>query len=181
MATTKLWTAEDLLAMGDDFHYELYPGGAAPADVDQAQAWTSRRSLRHPIWVSTESSATRGVVYTAEVGFTLERGPDTVFAPDIAYYRADRAPTGAEAERFTEIPPDVAIEVLSPSNTRPEMLERSEIFLAAGVRLVLIADPDRQTIEARDKNGVRVYHADERLAGLDALPGFDVPVAAFFR
>jgi Uma2 family endonuclease len=180
MSTTKLMTSEELLAMGEDFHYELFRGELRPLMTTKPKHGRVAGHFVARLSVYGEFGET-GVVYTAEVGFTLEREPDTVFAPDIAYFRSDRAPTGAEAERFTEIPPDVAIEVLSPSNTRPEMLERSDIFLAAGVRLVLIADPDRQIIEARDKDGARVFRMGDQLAGLDALPGFDVPVAAFFR
>jgi len=180
MSTTKLMTSEELLAMGDDFHFELFRGELRPL-----MSTKPKHGLVAGRFVSRLGAyggfGELGEVYTAEAGFTLKRGPNTVFSPDIAYFRSDRAPVGAEAVRFTEIPPDVVVAVLSPSNSRPEMLERSAIFLAAGVRLVLIADPDRQTIEARDNDGERVFRLGDRLTRLDALPEFDVPVAAFFR
>ena len=76
-----------------------------------------------------------GVVGT-DGGFILTRDPDTVRSPDVYYVRADRVPTTGPPEAFWEIAPDVAVEIVSPSNTGVELRERLRDFLTAGTRQV---------------------------------------------
>src|SRR5688572_10404946 len=60
-----------------------------------------------------------GVVYSREAGFQLESDPDTVYAPDIAFLRRDRVPT-EDRPGFFPGAPDLAVEVVSPSDTAEE-------------------------------------------------------------
>ena len=109
-----------------------------------------------------------GRVFAAETGFTLERNPDTVRAPDVAFISDARLPEPAP-RGFAEMAPDLAVEVLSPDDYAPEVLEKVADWLKAGARLVWIVDPIRAN--------ARVYRADgsELLLGLnDSLDGEDV-------
>lgn len=123
------------------------------------------------------SGVARGMVVAAETGFTLQRNPDTVRAPDVAYIRAERVPPGAHAG-FADFAPDLAVEVLSPSDRPGEVLAKVADWLTAGTSLVWTIDPERRR--------ARVYRADgsdtaltdtDQLDGEDVLPGFHASIA----
>lgn len=106
-----------------------------------------------------------GVVLAAETGFTLFRNPDTVRAPDVAFIRAERVPA-KPMNAYPEFAPDLAVEVLAPSDRPGKVLEKVGDWLNAGTRLVWIIDLQRRL--------ARVYRADgseSRLAADDSLDG----------
>ncbi|HEX7051128.1 MAG TPA: Uma2 family endonuclease [Longimicrobiales bacterium] len=79
-------------------------------------------------------------VVVAEGGTLLARDPDTVRGPDVAFYSHTRVPEHAYATTFWG-PPDLAIEIVSPSNTEAAMREKIADYLEAGVRVVWVVDP----------------------------------------
>lgn len=108
--------------------------------------------------------------------------------PDVAFFRWDRAddpeliedPDGA----FAEVAPDLAIEILSPGNTRQEMDIKLAEYARAGVRLVWYVDPDRKEVDVFPKGNPRrkkTIGLDGVLDGGDVLPGFTLPVAKVFE
>ena len=116
-----------------------------------------------------------------EVGFVFERDPDTLYLPDIAFVRADRRPSPDARRHHLEMAPDLAIEVLSPSNTANEIAEKVETYLRAGVRLVWLVNPTRQTVTVHTPDHVaRTLFAADTLDGGDVLPGFSVRVGELF-
>jgi len=116
-----------------------------------------------------------------ETGFILFRNPDVVRGPDVFYVRSERLPDPAVRERFWELAPDVAVEVVSPSETATEIRDKVADYLAAGTPLVLVAYPARREIVAHTPDDLaRTYHADDILTAPDVLPGFACPVADFF-
>jgi Uma2 family endonuclease len=109
-----------------------------------------------------------GETFAAETGFTLQRDPDTVRAPDVAFVASTRL-SQLGAHGYAEIPPDLAVEVLSPDDRPGEVLQKVGDWLSAGCRLVWILDPIRRT--------GTVYRADGTIALLgerDAFDGEDV-------
>jgi Uma2 family endonuclease len=119
-----------------------------------------------------------GVVLT-ECGFLLSRNPDTVRGPDVAFVRRDRYhPERAEREFFPGAP-DLAVEILSPSNRPGDVHAKVADSLAAGARLVWVLDPGRGVVEIyRSLLAPRRVGEDGVLEGEDVLPGLSVPVAA---
>lgn len=116
-----------------------------------------------------------------EAGFVLERGPDTVRGPDVSFVAAARDAARPAGEGFFEGAPDLAVEILSPSNRRREMSEKVLDYLAAGARLVWIVDPRKRTVtvhaaEARPRH----LTEEDRLDGGDVLPGFSLAVGRIF-
>ena len=117
-------------------------------------------------------------VVTGESGFTLERNPDTVRAPDVSFVRRDRVPDPIP-RGFIEFAPDLAVEVLSPGNRPGEMLAKIGDWLKAGARLVWIVDPIRRTARVYRADGTEsLLGFDDSLDGEDVLPGFTLPLAA---
>ena len=103
--------------------------------------------------------------------------------PDLVIYRRERVPRDAHgqvAEYFTT-PPDVAVEILSPGQSRTRLMARSRWYVAHGVRLAVFADPRRRVVrlfrpgsESGDQRGA------DLLDLADVLPGFSLTVDDFF-
>lgn len=128
------------------------------------------RGVEHPL----------GDVLAAETGFTLQRHPDTVRAPDVAFVAWERTPH--DGRGFGDFAPDLAVEILSPGDRPGYVLAKVADWLTAGTSLVWVVDPDRGV--------VRVYRADGSESIIDessvldgelTLPGFSMPVAELFR
>jgi Uma2 family endonuclease len=121
-----------------------------------------------------------GVVLGADG--TLRLKPRLVRIPDVSFISWDRIPGG----RFptTPIPdlvPDLAVEVLSPSNTKKEMERKLREYFQAGVRLVWFVRPKTRTVDvytAPEK--VRRLRGDQVLDGGAVLPGFTLPLPQLF-
>jgi Uma2 family endonuclease len=122
-------------------------------------------------------STNLGFVFAAETGFTLERGPDTVRAPDAGFVRSDRVPDPLP-RGYAEFAPDLAVEVLSPDDRPGELLAKVADWLRAGTRLVWVVDPIRRTARVYRPDGTESFAMiDDSLDGEDVLPGFTLPLA----
>jgi Uma2 family endonuclease len=118
-----------------------------------------------------------GRVLTADSGFLLFRNPDTVRGPDVAFIRTERVPTEV-LRGYPEFAPDLAAEVLSPSDRPGKVLEKIGDWIEAGTRLVWVIDPERRLARVYHSDGsVLTLGADESLQGEDVLPGFSISVA----
>ncbi|MGH2560348.1 MAG: Uma2 family endonuclease [Thermomicrobiales bacterium] len=122
-----------------------------------------------------------GVVFGADGGFFLTRNPDTVRSPDAAFVRKEHIPPGHNLRSFIPIAPDLAVEVLSASNTHREIERKIALYLAAGTTLVWVAQPLRQTVEVvRPGADRRLLRSGDVLDGEDVVPGFRLPLADIF-
>ncbi len=121
-----------------------------------------------------------GYVFGADTGFILRRSPDTVRAPDVAFVAGDRFEAGLP-RGYVPFAPDLAVEVVSPSNTASELQAKVLDYLTAGTRLVWVIDPSRETVTVyRSREDIRILGRDDVLDGGDVLPGFDLPIAELF-
>lgn len=125
----------------------------------------------------------RGLGITlADGGFVLADDPPTVRGPDVAYIARENLPPGGFPRVFWTIPPDLAVEVVSPSNTRAEIREKVLEYLAAGTRLVWVVDPRSRSVTTyHSRTEVQRLSAPDTLDGLDVLPGFRLPIAELFE
>lgn len=118
-----------------------------------------------------------GMLFGQDTGFHIERDPDTVRAPDVAFVAAART---SEIRRrgFAPIAPDLAVEILSPGDRPGEVLAKVADWLNAGTRLVWIIDPDRAVARVHRADGtIEIVPADGALGGEDVLPGFSCQLA----
>ena len=118
----------------------------------------------------------------AEVGFILARNPDTVRGPDIAFIRKDRVPA-RDSRGFFKGPPDVAIEVLSPEDRPGEVRAKTEEYLAQGVPLVVVIDPDEKTAALFRPTGHQaILRQGADLLDLNyVIPGFSCRLREIFE
>ena len=112
-------------------------------------------------------------------GVILGRNPDTVRAPDIQFYSSERL--SKIPEGWFKIAPDLAVEVLSPDDRRRSMREKVADYIASGVRLVWLVDPETETVMVYSGSlrGIEYGKSDTLDAG-GVIPGFSCPVAEFF-
>jgi Uma2 family endonuclease len=117
-----------------------------------------------------------------EAGYTLARDPDTVRGPDVSYVRAERIPSTGVPEGFWDLAPDLAVEVVSPSETAEEVREKVRDFLHAGTPLVWTIYPRTREVIVHTLDGIaRTYDIDDTLEFTDVLPGFTCSVAELFE
>lgn len=119
----------------------------------------------------------------ADAGFVLARHPDTVRGPDVAFVSHERVESVADPARAFEGPPDLAVEVLSPSNTPAAVHAKVADYLASGARLVWVVDAERETVTVYSGTllAPRQLSRDDRLDGEDVVPGFRVAVSVLFE
>jgi len=116
-----------------------------------------------------------GQVY-AEAGFKLATDPDTVRGPDVAFIGKHRL-LDPEPAGFTDVAPDLVVEVLSPSDRPGAVLTKVADWLSAGTRLVWVLDPARRLARVyRHDGSEQILTADESLDGEDVVPGFTCPL-----
>jgi Uma2 family endonuclease len=125
-----------------------------------------------------------GALFTAEAGFILERDPDTLLCPDVAFVSRERLPAGGLEPRFLELAPDLAVEVLTPSSRAGEMRVKVADYLRLGVCAVWVVDPARRTVRVHSRAGRRTSAVplteDDLLDGGDVVPGFKCRIAELF-
>lgn len=123
----------------------------------------------------------RGLVFV-DTGFALSIHERIVRVPDVAFVSSDRIPEEGLGDRFWEIAPDLAVEVVSPSNRVSEMQQKALDYLDAGTRLVWFVDPAERTATVyRSRDDIRILAGDAVLEGQDALRGFRLPLEELFR
>lgn len=116
---------------------------------------------------------------TTESGYHLFENPDTVRAPDIAFIAKNRVPP--LTSEYDKIAPDLAVEVVSPSNTADDLNDKITQYFEAGVQLVWLVYPKTRTVYVyRSVKDVMVLDQNDTLDGGNVLPGFSVPVREFF-
>ncbi len=123
-----------------------------------------------------------GVVTASETGFVLERNPDgrdTVRGLDIAFIRGARVPA-ALPDQLLDMAPDLAVEVISPSNDAADIHHKIRQLLAAGTALVWIVYPSTRTVDVHSQSGATTLEGDDTLSGRDVLPGLEIPVREIF-
>jgi Uma2 family endonuclease len=180
--TTRLVTADDLFKMGEDAPYELVRGALREVTPTTGMhGWVIVEFARRLGNFVVERRM--GRLYGGETGFVIEVGPDTVLAPDLAFVRRERVPAPKEHRRgFMPVIPDLVVEVISPSNRRAEMEEKTRLYLNAGVELLWWFDPDRETVAVHRPAAERnMLTKRDILAGGDVLPGFQIPLAELFQ
>jgi len=180
--TNKLMTAEELWRMPDDnMRHELVRGELttmAPAGSDHGSI-----GLQIGILVGGYIKTHKlGAAFATDTGFYLSRNPDTVRAPDFAFVLKHRIPPGGLPLKFFDGPPDLAVEVVSPSDTINEIEDKIADYLDSGCGLVWIVTPKRKTVTIhRPNQQPRVLRGDESITGEDVIAGFTCRVAEFFE
>lgn len=196
--------ADWLRALGDvpleRIIFDPWPGTAGETDVlhyvgrDKLCELVDGTLVEKPVGWEEAIIATNLILalggYVRSRGLGVVTGPDStlrmastggVRLPDVVFVAAHRLP-----RTRTPIPtlaPDLAVEVLSASNTRAEMEQKLREYFESGTPLVWIIDPAPRTVAVYHGPGdpTRVLKEADTLDGEQVVPGFSMPVADLFR
>ena len=118
-----------------------------------------------------------GRVYTSDTGFQIG---DRVLMPDVAFVPSERIPD--DLSKVFPNPPDLAVEVVSPSDAFRSVVRKALDYLEVGTKMVWIVEPTSQTVRVyRSETPIRVLGINDTLTGEDVVEGFSCQVAQLFE
>ena len=176
-----LITADDLLRLSaDGVRGELIRGALSetmPTGREHGQI-AGRLTVRLGSFIESRGL---GVYTTSDSGVQLEHNPDTVREPDVAFFSAEKSPPDERVTGYAQVAPDLAVEIVSPSDRPSAVNDKALMWLRYGVRLVWVVRPDERRVDVhRDGHPVVALTEGDALDGLDVLPGFSCPVREIF-
>ena len=124
-----------------------------------------------------------GAIFDSSTGFWMEnlncRAPDISFVPKARLVAMGFRPNEA---RFFPGAPDLAVEILSPNNTRREIDERLRDFFASGTEIAWVINPETESVEVcQSLTQRKLMGGGGFLEGEQLLPGFRYPIADLFK
>jgi Uma2 family endonuclease len=178
---TRLVTAEDLLAISSgEFRYELVKGILTKMSPSGTKHGKTAARLLAPLEYHVRANHL-GQVYAAETGFKIASNPDTVRAPDVAFVSQSRLERIGDIEGFFPGAPDLAIEVVSPSDSYAEVEEKVLEWLEAGTQMAVVANSRKRILTVfRSFTDIKVLTEADSLVGENVVPGFVLPVKGLF-
>jgi Uma2 family endonuclease len=181
MSTVTRATAEELMLLTSREHrYELVkgeimtmsPAGSEHGDITSEIGMLLRQHVKQH---------RPGRAFGAETGFLLERDPDTVLAPAAALVRQERIDATGIPRGYFPGAPDLAVEIISPSETAQQADEKARAWLHFGARLVWNIRPLTRSVDVyRPAAEVESLSARDTLLGEEVIPGFSCRVRDLF-
>ncbi len=173
MATVKMRkrrviSEEEFLRLPDDGRkYELVNG-----EVKEVPA-----GIRHDTIVARiigmmfPTVGKKGVIAASSAGYRLASG--NVRSPDVSFIRNERLPEGKLPVGFGEFAPDLAIEVLSPTEDASELLRKIAEYFESGAQQVWVVDPEARRVTIyRSPVDVQTFSGDDVIEGNELFPEF---------
>ncbi|WP_256369001.1 Uma2 family endonuclease [Aquisphaera insulae] len=176
VVTNDLYTPDDLLSMPDGKGIELVRGRLLEHTMGAESSWVGGRLFgRLDRFVEEHDS---GWLFPAETGYQcFPHDPTMVRKPDLSFIRKDRLPQSTVPTGWITIPPDLAVEVVSPNDRASELEDKLADYRLAGIPLVWVIYPDSRSVLVHRRDGTlaRLLETNS-LAGEDILPGFACPI-----
>jgi Uma2 family endonuclease len=178
----KVWTEAELQALPEDgYLYEVVNGELIMSPKNWFHGRICSRLLAALMSFVTKHRL--GAVLDSSTGFWMQNR--NCRAPDISFVLKSRITElgfNPNAEEFFPGAPDLAVEILSPNNTRAEIDDRLRDFFSSGTQLAWIINPKTKSVEVcRSLTLRRLVGAGAFLDGEELLPGFRYPIADLFK
>ncbi|TVS14944.1 MAG: Uma2 family endonuclease [Planctomycetaceae bacterium] len=177
--TAVLERVDQQLEVDDDSLYEVVHGQRKEkASMGMLQAWVASTLL---VVLDNFVRSHRLGKVIAESLFVLDPATDSQRRPDLAFVSRQRVGKPTQTAAW-DVVPDLAVEVISPTNRAPEVLEKIHEYFAAGVQLVwVVYCQPRQVYVYRSTTNIQVLTPADTLEGDDVITGFTLPVAKLFE
>jgi|SRR5271165_4782631 len=182
MPATALVTSEQYLALPDEFDQngnrikdELIGGEIVKMPPASHQHDRLKNRISRMLETFLEQNESLGLESNAEIGTRVSKF-DT-FVPDVSVIRTSRF---CDEERIVQGPPDIAIEIVSPSDTVSHLKAKVDAYLANGSQSVWVVFPESRSLVVHRQGFMQELKSDQPIED-PLLPGFSLPVSAFFR
>jgi Uma2 family endonuclease len=180
--TTKLMTAEEFMSadLGEGI-FELVRGEVheLPPPMPEHGRICGNTSF---VLESHGRQTKLGYALSNDSAVLTERDPDTVRGADVCYYAHARWPRAQVGNKLPPVPPDLAVEVVSPSSRMVVIMKKVSEYLGAGVSLVWVVFPKRRQVlifRTADDDAIS-WHENDFIENLPELPGFRCAVSDLF-
>jgi Uma2 family endonuclease len=183
MAATTLLTSDQFLALPEEF--DQY-GNPVPRELINGEVVTMPHAAKRHDIIRGNILNALAVYLNANKGLGLRALPDTefvvgsndTFIPDSCVIAANRLI--ADEDKYIQGAPELAIEVVSPSESAAYLRIKTAAYLANGSQSVWIVFPEVRSVLIYTRDSVRELNGDQFITD-PLLPGFSSPVAAFFE
>ena len=184
---TRLVTAEKLLAMPKgEVRYELVRGELVSRQWAGVRYAIASSNMLFSLLMHVKENKL-GQTYPGNTGFQIESDPDHVRAPSVAFVNSERmklVKSDFETYRDRYFPgaPDLAVEVVIPSDTYFYIEDKVADWLGAGARMVIVVNADPQTATVyRSPTDITILTEADTLDGGDVVPGWRMSVSEIFE
>ncbi len=172
-------TKEDLAKLPDDgSRYELYEGELI--QMPPPQEYHGNIAIKIASWLLAhlqQVGMEDHISDTAGFDLTIPGQRDTILAPDVAVAQLPVQPNSG----YRKLPPLLAVEIASPSQSRPELAIKAQFYLSVGVKMVWLVWPEKRTIDVwTPPQDVVTLQETDTITGGTVLPGFNCSIARFF-
>jgi Uma2 family endonuclease len=179
----RVWTEAELQALPEDgYLHEVVDGEMVMSPKNDSYHGDICAELLTALRTHAKKHKL-GAVWDSSTGFWMQsrncRAPDISF---VTKERLVRMGFKRSTRKFFPAAPDLAVEVLSPNNTRAEIDERLKDYFGSGTQIAWVINPDSESVEvchALDQRQLLGVGAD--LAAEHLLPGFRFPIADLFK
>ncbi len=175
----KIWTDAEFMALPDGDRYELINGELITVGNSGMEHGNLGAFLAGAIEFHVRSRKL-GATCDSSTAFTMKSGnrrsPDVSFVSRERLQGLKRLPKG-----YLQGAPDLAVEIISPSNTFEEIHNKIVEYFDNGSRLVWVVHPDEKSVLVyHQPEPDRLLTTSDYLNGEDVIPDFSLPVAALF-
>jgi Uma2 family endonuclease len=179
-APPRLVTADELLQLSkDDFYGELIRGELCEEMPPGFRHEKIVAKLIFLLSLFVEARALGTVIGGA--GVRIERAPDTVRAPDVAFFDPSRISLDAVIPGYADVVPNLVIEVESPNDRRSQVHDKAHMWLYYGAEAVWVVQPEQRSVSIyRSGQDTIGLSGTVQLDGLDVLPGFRCDLSDIF-
>ncbi len=182
MAATTLLTSDQFLALpeeldqhGNRIKDELIGGKVVRMPPASLIHDLIKNGINELLIEYLRANAELGLKTLVEIGAQVSKAD--AFIPDVSIVKRSRL-TGKS--RVFQGAPDIAIEVVSPSDTPSHLDRKVDAYLKGGAKAVWIVFPEARSVRVHTSNSVREFKGDQSITD-PLLPGFSSPVSAFFE
>jgi Uma2 family endonuclease len=175
---TKTYSVEEFMALSENGkRYELVEGELVDMGQPGEEHGRISKRLDNKLTAHVEANNLGSLYITT--GFRL--APKTVRAPDLAFISASRPV--AKSREAIAVAPDLAVEVISPSDKWSDIIEKVREYQTVGVRLIWLVDPYTPSVHIFHQSDViqTILSIEAELDGEAVLPGFKVAVKSLFE
>jgi Uma2 family endonuclease len=181
MATTTgqiTWQAFEQLPDGDGWHREVVEGELIVLPPPKSKHSLIANAVARALRPLQDCGIWKVFV---EAGYRLSDDPPTWIQPDVSVLSSERALATSGDDYFLR-PPELAVEVVSPSETARDLTRKIDLLFAGGSLAVWVIHPEKREVRAFAPDGTSyTRRADETIALPELLPGWELPVAKLFE